>query len=388
MLSFQSYYSPLNAWFEVKIYPSNEGLTILYHDVTKAKQAEEEIQKQQQFSAFIINSLPGIFYLYDRDGNFLQWNKNFQEISEYSAEEIKHMHPLDFFEDTEKQLLAERIGKAFEDKLADVEAHFYTKSKKKIPYYFNGHVFSMNGKDYLMGVGIDITERKAAEKSLIESENELRRLNTHLQTVREEERTAISREIHDELGQQLTAIKMDAYWLSKKIDHLNQTQLDKINSMLLLIDNTVKTVRRISTDLRPGILDDLGLLAALEWQATEFEKRTGIRNLFSTNINELNLDKNKTIGIFRIYQEALTNIMRHAEASLVETSIIVDKGKLQFKIKDNGKGFNPDTVKIKQTLGLTGIRERANMLGTDINIISSLQNGTEIILTLDLNELV
>lgn len=383
-VSIQSYYEPMNSWFEVKVFPSAEGLTILYSDITKAKKVERDIQRQQEFLAFIVDSLPGIFYLYDREGHFLQWNKNFQIISEYSDDEIMYMHPLDFFEESEKQLLAERIGSVFENKSADVEAHFYTKSKRKIPYYFNGHAFRMNDKEYLMGVGIDITERKNAEKLLIKSQHELRRLNNYLQTVREEERTNIAREIHDELGQQLTALKMDAYWLSKKIEHLDQAQSDKIDSMLQLIDSTVKTVRRISTDLRPGILDDLGLIAALEWQASEFEKKSGIKNIFSTTTTEIHFDKNKSIGIFRIYQEALTNIMRHAEASIVHTSIVVDNNTFKLTIKDNGKGFNIEQVKVKETLGLTGIRERATMLNADIDINTLLGKGTEIILKLDI----
>ncbi len=160
----EEYYPPLKAWFVVKIYPSENGLTLFYRNITAQKINEQEVLAQKVLSESIINSLPGIFYLYDRHQRFVKWNKNFEMVSGYSAEEISGMTPLDFFDEDERPLLQQRIASVFERGMAEVEAHFLTKDKQKIPFYFNGYLCSIDGEDYLIGVGIDITERRAAEK--------------------------------------------------------------------------------------------------------------------------------------------------------------------------------------------------------------------------------
>src|SRR5690349_8235534 len=146
-------------------------------------------------------------------------------------------------------------------------------------------------------------ERKMAEEEIRKSHEELRQLSSYLETIREEERTSIAREIHDELGQQLTGLKMDISWLNKKVPKENKIVQEKISGMLSLVDTTVKTVRRISTELRPGILDDLGLIDALQWQSHEFEKRTGITCSFNTTFKDPSFEKHLSTGIFRVFQE-------------------------------------------------------------------------------------
>lgn len=164
VVEIEEYYEPLKAWFVVKVYPSENGLTLFYRDITLQKIAEQELLIQKSLSESIINSLPGIFYLYDRNQKFLKWNRNFEVVSGYSAEEISKMKALDFFDVDEKKLLQNRIDTVFKTGKADVEAHFLTKDKRKIPFYFNGHLCSFNGTDYLIGVGINIAERLAAEQ--------------------------------------------------------------------------------------------------------------------------------------------------------------------------------------------------------------------------------
>lgn len=344
------------------------------------KLAEEQIIAEKILSESIINSLPGILYLYDQTGKFIRWNKNFEIVSGYSAEEIKNMHPLDFFHVDENQLVQTAIADVFHSGVADITVPFYTKNNKKIPYYFNGRKINLNGTDYLIGMGIDITERVNAEKELQERNKQIQNLSAHIQNIREEERTRIAREIHDELGQQLTGLKMDASWIGKKIEMEDQTLQKKISGMISLIDDTIITVRRIASELRPSILDDLGLIPALEWQSQEFEKRNGIKLYFKNTTIDFNPERELSTTIFRVYQEALTNIIRYAKATEVET-IIEEKNKnITLTIKDNGVGFDMNEVKNKNSLGLIGMKERALLFKGDLIVESQKLKGTTITL--------
>ena len=230
----------------------------------------------------------------------------------------------------------------------------------------------------MMGVGIDISEKSKYQK-------ELKDLSIHIQNIREEERTRIARDIHDELGQQLTGLKMDISWINKKMINDKPDVIEKIKNALVLIDDTVKSVRRISTQLRPSVLDDLGLISAMEWQTDEFQKRFNIPSSFISNVATVNLHADKITAIFRIYQESLTNILRHSEATKVITSITLENDKLLMKISDNGIGFNETEIKNKKTLGLLGMKERALMLGGHYQIISKPNEGTIVLLELPLD---
>jgi signal transduction histidine kinase len=222
--------------------------------------------------------------------------------------------------------------------------------------------------------------QKYETEELNSSYIQLRQLSSHLQTVREEERAGISREIHDELGQQLTGLKMDSAWLKKRISEEDVIAREKVSEMISLIDVTVSTVRRISSELRPGLLDDLGLIAALEWQSSEFERRTGMQCKFNNPSFELEFEKNIAIGIFRIYQETLTNIARHANATQIETDIMQNNDYIVLRIADNGSGFDTAEVKNKKTLGLMGMKERALMFKGELIMESAKQKGTTVIL--------
>jgi len=356
------------------------GAFVTTRDITERKKAELKFETEKLFSDSLINSLPGIFYLYDQDGRFTRWNKNFETISGYTAAEISLMHPVDFYDGDEKKLVQHKMEKVFEDGIIEITAHFYTKDKKKIPYYFNGYKISLNGNNYLIGIGVDISERARAEQELHAYTQEIKKLTAHLEQVREEERTRIAREVHDELGQQLTGLKMDASWLSKKIS-TEQIQIhEKLSGMLSLMDHTIKTIRRISSDLRPGILDDLGLVAALEWQSVEFEKQSEIRCVFKSEVGDRQFERQLSTSVFRIYQEALTNVVRHARATRVESLFQRTSTNLILTVQDNGQGFNDKEVKSKGTLGLIGMRERAGMAGAELDITSKKGTGTIITL--------
>ena len=232
------------------------------------------------------------------------------------------------------------------------------------------------------GIGRDITQRRRAEDELRESREQLRNLTAHVESVREEERTLVAREIHDELGQVLTALKMDLSWLSKKLSVEQETLLEKTKSMITLVDATIQTVKRISTELRPGLLDDLGLAAAIEWQAEEFQSRTGIRCTISIDPEDMGFDKERSTAMFRIFQETLTNVARHAQASKVRVLLREKHGVIELKVQDNGKGIAKRKPSDPNSYGIIGMRERAQFLGGKVEIRSVRGKGTTVLVTI------
>ncbi|QPJ63584.1 MAG: sensor histidine kinase [Candidatus Nitronauta litoralis] len=224
----------------------------------------------------------------------------------------------------------------------------------------------------------EIVQRKIMERSLKTSNEKLQNLSNHLENVREEERTRISREIHDELGQMLTTLKMKLAILEERTLEEGFPIQEDIQVMMGLVETTLETVRRISTELRPGILDVLGLSEALEWQAQEFQEQTQIK--IHSEIQRLpeNLGKELSTTCFRICQEALTNVARHANAKHVTVSLKHEQGKLELIVRDNGKGITNEQLSRITSLGLIGMRERAQNLGGDLNIERAAPNGTEV----------
>jgi PAS domain S-box-containing protein len=597
-------------------------------DVTEQKTAQHQLLLEKELSDSIINSLPGIFYLYNQEGRFYRWNKNFEQVTGYSPEEILQLHPIDLFDESEKELLRSKINNVFLVGEDHIEAPILLKSGQKVPYYFTGMVINYEGENCLMGVGMDISERIKSQQELMDSEakyrtlieqasdgifisnsdgdyvdantsavllsgytkeellklnirdladaqdleknpfpleeilkgnvvlservlrqkngnlidieistkqlpdgrfqgivrditarkkteeqtrmsehkyrllfnqnpmpmsmislpgrnfldvndaaiefygytkdeflkmnirdlrpeeevvnltdistykaginntgiwrhrkkdgtivkvniithdiinegkhaklvlanditekilaeeklkkshEELRQLATHLQDIREDERTRIAREIHDELGQQLTGLKMDISWLSKKINSPHSEINQKLAESLVLIDDTVKTVRRIATQLRPSILDDLGLVSAMEWQSEEFEKRFKIQTRFKTNVSIVEMESEIATGLFRIFQESLTNVLRHSKATEVAAVLQADEGQLTLQITDNGIGFNAAQIENKKTLGLLGMKERTLMMGGTYEITSKPDQGTTVIITVPID---
>lgn len=199
-----------------------------------------------------------------------------------------------------------------------------------------------------------------------EIDDQLRALSARADAVREEERTAVAREIHDQLGQALTALKMDIAWVARRTRGEPATEAipAKLEAMSRLTDGIIDDVRRISAELRPGVLDDLGLLAAIEWQASEFEERTGTTCVVRAEVGSVDrFERNVSTAVFRIFQEALTNVARHAEATHVEVAIRCRGGSLELEVKDDGKGIPDEAISSPSSLGLLGMRERARRLG-------------------------
>jgi len=233
----------------------------------------------------------------------------------------------------------------------------------------------------------DITDRKQADEQLRTSREQLRALSLYLESVREEERTNLAREIHDELGSLLTGLKIDLSWLAKKTSREQELILAKIKSMYELIDEAIQTVKRISTELRPGVLDDLGLSAAIEWAGQEFEKRTEIKLEFTSRPKDIILDGDRSTAIFRIFQEALTNIVRHANATNARISLKQDGDRVVLRIRDNGKGIDKKQLSDPKAFGLIGMRERAMSKGGDVKISATPGGGTTIIVSIPLKNM-
>jgi len=214
----------------------------------------------------------------------------------------------------------------------------------------------------------EVAVRKRAEEQLKTSLDQLRALAGRLQCVREEERTLIAREIHDELGQACTAIKMDLALIGRKTTKTQSRLRAKVESATQVVDNMIVTLRKIASELRPRTLDDLGLTAALEWQAQEFELRTGIQCRVILSQEPIALDSERSTAIFRIFQESLTNVARHACATRVEARLEKEADQLMFQVHDNGKGFDAEEAMARRSLGLIGMRERALLLNGEFKV--------------------
>lgn len=231
----------------------------------------------------------------------------------------------------------------------------------------------------------EIAERKQVEAQLRDSEERLRALTARLQSVREEERTTISREIHDELGQALTALKIDLTWIGERVKGDGKAVPAKLKTMFDLIDDTIRSVRRIASGLRPEILDEAeGLATAIGWQAKDFQARTGIRCKINLPSDLPALDPERTTATFRIFQEMLTNVARHARATRVDISMKVDSKLLRLEVHDNGKGIAEGATRGPKSLGLLGMRERAALFGGDFQIAGKPGEGTKVTVSIPL----
>ena len=223
----------------------------------------------------------------------------------------------------------------------------------------------------------EVVERTNAENQLTLIREQLRNLGNHLQNIREEEKTRIAREVHDELGQSLTVLKMDLTCLKEELPDQQSELQDRVQTMSGLIDSTITSVQRISSELRPQILDVMGLCEAISWQAREYQKRTTLQ--FELGCEQVEINKELTTELFRIFQEALTNVVRHAEADRVKICLHQDEKQATLEIKDNGKGIPPEKIDDCQSLGLIGIRERVLFLGGEVEFLSQPGQGTQVV---------
>ena len=221
-------------------------------------------------------------------------------------------------------------------------------------------------------------ERRRALDALEASQLELRELARSLETTLERERTRIARELHDELGQALTALRLEVAWLDRSVGDRSHKWERHVGALLGLIDSTTSTVQRITADLRPPILDDLGLRAAIEWECRQFQKRTGLQCELRLPSSDPSATPDQVTAVFRVLQEALTNVTRHAEARHVEISLAFENGELELVVADDGRGISREQLHDPRSLGLVGIRERARALGGSVEIVRGANRGTRL----------
>ncbi len=369
-------------WMVMTLYPlkgQNEEISevvLVLHDVTDRKIAEDQLRMSaDKYKLLFANNPLPMWMLNLPEYHFTDVNHATLAQYGYSREEFLALSILDLRPQEE----AARFNSALNTNIRGVHYAGIWKHKKK-----NGtsmyvdivtHDFINDGKATRLVLANDVTEKYIADEKLKESFTAIRELTEHLQNIREQERAHMAREIHDELGQLLTVLKMDVSWLKKRVTTTEPAIKEKFTELLEMLDTTVKTVRRIASELRPTLLDDLGLVAAMEWHLEEFEKRSGIAKEFNTSVTEVSIDDSMKIGLFRILQESLTNVARHSQAQKVNVGLEKNNGHIILKITDNGKGFDTSRT-TRKTLGLLGMKERTEMMGGEYQISSKPGEGT------------
>jgi PAS domain S-box-containing protein len=376
-----------------------------FRDVTETRMAVEALKESQSLlELFFAQSLDGFFFMMlDQP---IAWN----EATDKEAA-LDYIFTHERFTKVNAAVLAQFSAR--EDQLigltpADLLAHDIPGARARWREFLDtGHLHretderALDGRpmiiegDYIclydregrvighFGIQRDITDRRQAENEVIRSRQELRDLTARLQLVREEERTCLAREVHDELGQVLTGLKIDLAWLKPRVTDRREVA-ERVQSLIGRIDGAMDTVRRIASDLRPSLLDDLGLVAAVEWQAQEFERSTGITAKLEVEAVQPDLDDACATTAFRILQETLTNVARHAHASRVYISLGVTDQELTLEVKDDGRGITKSEMASPRSLGLIGSRERAIACGGELVIQGVRGKGTTVLLRIPL----
>jgi two-component system sensor histidine kinase UhpB len=354
------------------------------------KRAEVELRRSEIFLESIVENIPHMIFVKDaRELRFVRFNKAGVALLGHTRQELIGRSDYEFFPKDEADFFtaADRDVLRSCQVLDIAEEPILTKGKglrylhtKKIP------IVDENGQPlYLLGISEDITERKSAENQLQRSFELLRTLSQRLDVVREEERTRIARELHDELGVRMTCMKMD---LSRLLAMMRESLFprdkmdEKIRSMSAEVDTTIAEVQRLAAELRPGILDDLGLVAAIEWQCQDFERRSGIRCLCEASFDQINISPPRATAAFRICQEALTNVARHAKATFVRVLVKENREEVLIEIQDNGQGILPEKLNDASSLGLLGMKERSMAIGGWLDIAGWPGKGTTVTLRL------
>ena len=415
--------------YSVRAFPlSNNFLGVAFEDVTDRIHAERTLRESEERFRLLVEGVQeyAIFQL-DPDGHVVSWNAGAQRLKGYDSAEIIGHHFSIFYpqEDQMKSkpryILAKaarqgrtedegwRVRKdgsrfwanvvitALRDSTGNLlgfakltrdttenreRAEALTKAKELLELRVEQRTAVLTRLNNEMRT--EIAERQHAEEQLRQSRDQLRALAARLQSVREEERAYIAREIHDELGQACTAIKMDLALIGRKLTKRQAKFQAKVESSIQLVDSTIGTLRRIASELRPRTLDDLGLPAALEAQAQEFESRTGIHCSVTLPLEPLTLDMDRSTAIFRIFQESLTNVARHAHATRVDARLQCENDRIVFEVFDNGTGFDPEVAKERKSLGLIGMQERALLLNGEFKAEGVPGSGTTMTLTIPL----
>jgi len=345
-----------------------------------SRDLERQVRERTQAINSILRYTPAVVYLKDKHGKYQLVNPRYEELFGIKNEEVqgKTDHEIfprevaEQFRSNDLLVLTQKRSRQVEEQVP-LKDGLHTYLSVKFPLYDEqGNV------EGLCGISTDITELKKAQE-------QLRLLSGSIMNSQEKERAAIARELHDELGQVLTALRMDAVWLSERLKGKEPEATARAVTMCDLIDTTIDEVRALATRLRPGMLDDFGLIDALDWYTKYFVQRTGISCIYK-HLNVPQVDDLVATAAYRIAQEALTNVARHAFATRVKIDLQVKNGVLTLSVSDNGRGFEPQKLAESDCLGLAGMRERASLLGGRLEMQSKPGKGTRVRFRLPLDE--
>lgn len=371
----------VNVEWSLKYLPDNR-VQFFVRDITLRKKADHALRVSEHKYRLLFEQNPmPLFMVSEIDNKIMAVNDAAVEFYGYDKDAFVRLHLKDIEPDelNDEKLLDPYNG--IENRIVKIHRK---RNGETVMVSTISNEIEYEGQPVLLMLASDRTEKIRAEEALKRSHEELRMLASYLEQAREKERIHIAREIHDELGQQITGLKMDISWLSKKMTDADVNVKSKMHEIIQLMDETVKSVRNITTKLRPSLLDDLGLVAAMEWQSEEFQQRAGIEVDLETNVQQTNIPQDIATNLFRIYQESLTNIMRHAKATKVKVHLVQNGDLLELRIADNGIGYDEKTITRKHTLGILGMKERTLVMNGKFNIQTKLGEGTAIMIVVPL----
>ena len=353
------------------------GVVLVFRDVAEKRREREATAEQ----AALLELTQDSVFVIDMDGTIRFWSRGAEAMLGYSKSQAAGKMSHDLLHTEFPQPLDEinaelmRVGHWEGDliKTAQDGKRIVVASRWALQWGKRDQL------PHVLVINCDITQRKRGEESLLMQKEQLRALAERLQWVREEDRKRVARDLHDQIGQILTAIKMDMTWMTRHLPESEGGVLARLKESIQLINDGVISVRAICSGLRPGVLDDLGLAAAIEWQASEFAARNGVRCQVSVPPVDLHLNGDRATAAFRIFQECLTNVIRHAQAKSVSVSLYQEEENILLIVEDDGIGFQEsDLSNSLGSLGLLGMKERAQFCGGNVHISSSPGNGTTV----------
>jgi PAS domain S-box-containing protein len=356
-------------------------------DIKQRKLSEKALLDSESFSTSLLDNSPNPILVINPDTSIKYVNPALEELTGFSSKELigKSIPYPWWAEENVKQHIHE-IESFFHRGEGKVEKNFCKKNGDR--FWAQVSIIPIKESNeirYYLSNWVDITEGKNAEDRLAKLNTELRNLSAHLESVRESDRARIAREIHDELGQALASLKMDVRWLADNLDGGQNQLKDLTVSMSKLIDVTVQSVKRICIQLRPKLLDDIGLIGTVEWLTQEFEEATKIKCKICCNLDDGSLNNDQATAIFRILQEALTNIYRHSNATLVSIVLKRLNKNVILKVRDDGSGITQEQISSPRSFGLIGMRERVHYWGGDVKIVGTPKIGTELVVKIPLD---
>lgn len=310
-------------------------------------------------------------------GVVIDANRQLAEMLGCGLKELIGRHAMDFVAPESRELVRARMEAGDESRYE----HLVVKEDgTKFLVEVRGKMIPYDGKKLRVTAIRDIQKRRNRERELQESQQQFRDLVARMVEIREEERGTMAREIHDVLGQSLSALRIDLAWIKGGLSSRSPEIGERVREMVANLDSTLDTMRELSTRLRPSVLDDLGLAAAIDWQVSELARRTEIRCALFLGEEGIEMDRGRDIAIFRVLQEALTNVTRHAGATEIRVCLRREEGDLILEVEDNGKGASMEDLSGHRALGILGMRERARGLGGVVMIRRGSENGTVVIL--------